>query len=184
VSEHVERHIYSPTTSGTSSADGIIFAGQESAAQSIPGNNLTPPALLQFVKKRKLSIERSELTNQVLLQNRYFFHSHKAQPMSLEQVMAEEDNEDEVDDDVADLEDRRMFDDFLDVTQYEKRMMHLWNSFIKNNVMNPGSSRIPNDDEDGDDQDSNDEDGNDEDGNGNNEDGNGSDESSSASDAE
>ncbi|GJZ34481.1 hypothetical protein Tco_0580298 [Tanacetum coccineum] len=46
-------------------------------------------------------------------------------------------------------------------------------------VMNPGSSRIPNDDEDGDDQD-----GNDEDGNGNNEDGNGSDESSSASDAE
>ncbi|GJY01135.1 hypothetical protein Tco_0359287 [Tanacetum coccineum] len=46
-------------------------------------------------------------------------------------------------------------------------------------VMNPGSSRIPNDDEDGDDQD-----GNDEDGNGNNEDGNGCDESSSASDAE
>ncbi|GJU16464.1 hypothetical protein Tco_1144430 [Tanacetum coccineum] len=46
-------------------------------------------------------------------------------------------------------------------------------------VMNPGSSRIPNDDKDGDDQD-----GNDEDGNGNNEDGNGSDESSSASDAE
>ncbi|GJV39456.1 hypothetical protein Tco_1417896 [Tanacetum coccineum] len=46
-------------------------------------------------------------------------------------------------------------------------------------VMNPGSSRIPNDDEDGDDQD-----GNDKDGNGNNEDGNGSGESSSASDAE
>ncbi|GKE91203.1 hypothetical protein Tco_1572298, partial [Tanacetum coccineum] len=46
-------------------------------------------------------------------------------------------------------------------------------------VMNPGSSRIPKDDEDGDDQD-----GNDEDGIGNNEDGNGSDESSSASDAE
>ncbi|GKA68938.1 cysteine-rich receptor-like protein kinase 8 [Tanacetum coccineum] len=43
--------------------------------------------------------------------------------------------------------------------------------------MNPGSSRIPNDDEDGDDQDSNDEDGN-----GNNEDGNGSNEPSSASD--
>ncbi|GKE61832.1 hypothetical protein Tco_1512199, partial [Tanacetum coccineum] len=39
-------------------------------------------------------------------------------------------------------------------------------------VMNPGSSRIPNDDEDGDDQD-----GNDEDGNANNEDGNCSDES-------
>ncbi|GJV35111.1 hypothetical protein Tco_1407588 [Tanacetum coccineum] len=46
-------------------------------------------------------------------------------------------------------------------------------------VMNPGSSRIPNDDEDGDDQD-----GNDEDGNANNEDGNGSDESLSESDDE
>ncbi|GJS25872.1 hypothetical protein Tco_0486492 [Tanacetum coccineum] len=43
--------------------------------------------------------------------------------------------------------------------------------------MNPGSSRIPNDDEDGDDQD-----GNDEDGNANNEDGNCSDESLSESD--
>ncbi|GJY59825.1 glycoside hydrolase, catalytic domain-containing protein [Tanacetum coccineum] len=51
-------------------------------------------------------------------------------------------------------------------------------------VMNPGSSRIPNDDEDGDDQDGNDKDGNDKDGNGNNEDGIGSDESSLASDDE
>ncbi|GKD38961.1 hypothetical protein Tco_1259168 [Tanacetum coccineum] len=46
-------------------------------------------------------------------------------------------------------------------------------------VMNPRSSRMPNDDEDGDDQD-----GNDEDCNANNEDGNGSDESSSESDDE
>ncbi|GKD29006.1 hypothetical protein Tco_1239784, partial [Tanacetum coccineum] len=46
-------------------------------------------------------------------------------------------------------------------------------------VMNPRSSRMPNDDEDGDDKD-----GNDEDGNANNEDGNGSDESSSESDDE
>ncbi|GJU05382.1 ribonuclease H-like domain-containing protein [Tanacetum coccineum] len=99
VSEHVERHIYSPTIAGTSSADGIIFAGQESAAQSIPGNNLTPPALLQFVKKRKLSIERSELTEYPSIDAKW--------PMALEQVMAQEDSEDEVDDDVADLEDRR-----------------------------------------------------------------------------
>nr|GEX66160.1 hypothetical protein [Tanacetum cinerariifolium] len=48
------------------------------------------------------------------------------------------------------------------------------NSYYK--VMNLGSSRIPNDDEDGDDQDCNDEDGN-----ANNEDGNGSDESLSES---
>ncbi|PWA43168.1 embryonic flower 2 [Artemisia annua] len=131
VSEHVEGDIYSPNTAGVSDADGVIFAGQESAAQSVPGNNLTQPALLQFAKTRKLSIERSELRNQALLQKRHFFHSHRAQPMALEQVMAEEDSEDEVDDDVADLEDRRMLDDFLDVTQDEKHMMHLWNSFIR-----------------------------------------------------
>ncbi|GJT37435.1 uncharacterized mitochondrial protein-like protein [Tanacetum coccineum] len=52
------------------------------------------------------------------------------QPMALEQVVAEEDSKDE-DDDVADLEDQRMLDDFIDVTQYEKHMMHLWNSFIR-----------------------------------------------------
>ncbi|GJU49873.1 polycomb group protein embryonic flower 2-like protein isoform X4 [Tanacetum coccineum] len=131
VSEHAERDIFSPDTAVVSGADDVIIAEQESAAQSVPGSNLTQPALLQFAKTRKLSIERSELRNQALLQKRHFFHSHRAQPMELEQVMAEEDSEDEVDDDVADLEDRRMLDDFLDVTQDEKHMMHLWNSFIR-----------------------------------------------------
>nr|GEX80817.1 hypothetical protein [Tanacetum cinerariifolium] len=108
VSEHIERHIYSPKTAGVSSADGIIFGRQASAAQSVPGNNLTPPALL----------------HQALLQKRHFFTLTKLRlpftlvyrhcallamffPMALEQVMAEEDSEYEVDDDVADLEDRR-----------------------------------------------------------------------------
>ncbi|GKA29437.1 reverse transcriptase zinc-binding domain-containing protein [Tanacetum coccineum] len=52
------------------------------------------------------------------------------QPKALGQVVAEEDIEDK-DDDVVDLEDQRMLDDFIDVTQYEKHMMHLWNSFIR-----------------------------------------------------
>ncbi|XP_016484377.1 polycomb group protein EMBRYONIC FLOWER 2 isoform X4 [Nicotiana tabacum] len=66
-----------------------------------------------------------------LLQKRQFFHSHRAQPMALEQVLSDRDSEDEVDDDVADLEDRRMLDDFVDVTKDEKQMMHLWNSFVR-----------------------------------------------------
>ncbi|KAM0071107.1 putative polycomb protein, VEFS-Box [Helianthus debilis subsp. tardiflorus] len=66
-----------------------------------------------------------------LLQKRQFFHSHRAQPMAVEQVFAEQDSEDEVDGDVADLEDRRMLDDFLYVTSDEKKMMHLWNSFVR-----------------------------------------------------
>ncbi|PWA92568.1 embryonic flower 2 [Artemisia annua] len=51
--------------------------------------------------------------------------------MAMEQVLAERDSEDEVDDDVADLEDRRMLDDFVDVSKDEKQMMHLWNSFVR-----------------------------------------------------
>ncbi|CAN6690780.1 unnamed protein product [Malus baccata var. baccata] len=49
----------------------------------------------------------------------------------LEQVLSDQDSEDEVDDDVADLEDRRMLDDFVDVTKDEKKMMHMWNSFVR-----------------------------------------------------
>ncbi|GKV17506.1 hypothetical protein SLEP1_g28005 [Rubroshorea leprosula] len=52
-------------------------------------------------------------------------------PMAIEQVMSDRDSEDEVDDDVADFEDRRMLDDFVDVTRDEKQMMHLWNSFVR-----------------------------------------------------
>ncbi|XP_041021484.1 polycomb group protein EMBRYONIC FLOWER 2-like isoform X1 [Juglans microcarpa x Juglans regia] len=99
--------------------------------QSILGNNLVPPTMLQFAKTRKLSIERSDPRNCALLRKRQFFHSHRAQLMALEQVLADRDSEDEVDDDVADFEDRRMLDDFVDVTKDEKLMMHMWNSFVR-----------------------------------------------------
>ncbi|KAG0484816.1 hypothetical protein HPP92_008683 [Vanilla planifolia] len=51
--------------------------------------------------------------------------------MALEQVFSDHDSEDEVDDDIADFEDRRMLDDFVDVTKDEKQIMHLWNSFVR-----------------------------------------------------
>ncbi|KAI3759548.1 hypothetical protein L6452_07438 [Arctium lappa] len=130
VSECVALDISCPNATGLSSANGISFTGPESV-QSVPTSNLAPPALLQSAKTRKLSVERSDPRNQVLLQKRQFFHSHRAQRMALEQVFAEQDSEDEVDDDVVDLEDRRMLDDFVGVTQDEKQMMHLWNSFVR-----------------------------------------------------
>ncbi|XP_048497041.1 polycomb group protein EMBRYONIC FLOWER 2 isoform X3 [Beta vulgaris subsp. vulgaris] len=99
--------------------------------QSISGGSLAPPAMLQFAKTRKLSIERSDFRNRALMEKRQFFHSHRAQPMLLEQVLSDHDSEDEVDDDVADLEDRRMLDDFVDVSKDEKQIMHLWNSFVR-----------------------------------------------------
>ncbi|XBI86919.1 hypothetical protein VPH35_025067 [Triticum aestivum] len=98
---------------------------------SLNGSNLTPLTVLEFGKTRKLSAERSDPRNRQLLQKRQFFHSHRAQPMAVEQVLSDHDSEDEVDDDIADLEDRRMLADFLDVTKDEKLIMHMWNSFIR-----------------------------------------------------
>ncbi|XP_048499287.1 polycomb group protein EMF2B isoform X2 [Beta vulgaris subsp. vulgaris] len=86
-----------------------------------------PPA----AKSRKLSSERTEPRSSMLLQKRQFYHSHRAQPMALDQVLSDRDSEDEVDDDIAALEDRRMLDDFVDVSKDEKHLMHLWNSFVK-----------------------------------------------------
>ncbi|XP_054809645.1 polycomb group protein EMBRYONIC FLOWER 2-like isoform X2 [Prosopis cineraria] len=82
-------------------------------------------------KTRKMNVDRSDSRNRLLLQKRQFFHSHRVQPMALEQVLSDQDSEDEVDDDIADLEDRRMLDDFVDVSKDEKQLMHLWNSFVR-----------------------------------------------------
>ncbi|KAK6947524.1 Polycomb protein, VEFS-Box, partial [Dillenia turbinata] len=63
-------------------------------------------------------------------------------PMAMDQVPSDHDSEDEVDDDIADLEDRQMLDDFVDVTKDEKLLMHLWNSFVrKQRVLADG--RVP-----------------------------------------
>ncbi|KAG8037247.1 hypothetical protein GUJ93_ZPchr0023g33393 [Zizania palustris] len=97
---------------------------------SLHGSDHSPPAL-QFGKTRKLSANRDDPRNRLLLQKRQFIHSHKAQPMTMEEVLSDHDSEDEVDDDIADLEDRRMLDDFVDVTKEEKCIMHMWNSFIR-----------------------------------------------------
>ncbi|PKI41520.1 hypothetical protein CRG98_038031 [Punica granatum] len=51
--------------------------------------------------------------------------------MAVDQVLSDRDSEDEVDDGIADFEDRRMLDDFVDVTKDEKHLMHLWNSFVR-----------------------------------------------------
>ncbi|CAL9165665.1 polycomb group protein EMF2B isoform X1 [Musa acuminata AAA Group] len=110
------------TTQGSTSND----SGQQAS-----GNNLASQNMLQFSKMRKISDERADPRNRALLQKRQFFHSHRAQPMALEQVFLDRDSEDEVDDDIADFEDRRMLDDFVDVTKDEKQIMHLWNSFVR-----------------------------------------------------
>ncbi|KAI3800061.1 hypothetical protein L1987_35368 [Smallanthus sonchifolius] len=129
VSERMDCEIYSPREGVSSAAADIIFSGPEPAFPSIPGSSSAPTTLRRLARSRKLSNEGYNARNQSPLQMRRFFHARTAQPMALEQVYAEEDSEDEVDDDVADLEDRRKLDEFVDVSQHNKRMMHLWNSF-------------------------------------------------------
>nr|GEV58258.1 polycomb group protein embryonic flower 2-like isoform X4 [Tanacetum cinerariifolium] len=90
----------------------VIFAEQESVAQSVPGSNLTTPALLQFAK-RSYQLRDPNLETKHCCKRITFFTLTELKlsftfPMALEQVMAEEYSEDEVDDDVADLEDRRV----------------------------------------------------------------------------
>lgn len=115
----------------SSNVPGVSIAmaqssGDPECVKSLFGSDPTVPA-----KARKLSVERSDPRNRALLQKRQFFHSHRVQPMALDQVLSDRDSEDEVDDDIADLEDRRMLDDFVDVTKDEKKLMHLWNSFVR-----------------------------------------------------
>uniref|UniRef100_A0A0D9W259 Uncharacterized protein n=1 Tax=Leersia perrieri TaxID=77586 RepID=A0A0D9W259_9ORYZ len=99
--------------------------------KKLHGSDHSPSEFLAFGKSRKLSANRADPRNRLLLQKRQFIHSHKSQPMTFEEVLSDYDSEDEVDDDIADLEDRRMLDDFLDVTKDEKRIMHMWNSFVR-----------------------------------------------------
>eukprot|EP00250_Pteridium_aquilinum_P004987 c1515_g1_i1 orf=609-3044(-) len=82
-------------------------------------------------KHRKSLVERSEARIRFQLQKRQFFHSHTGQPMAIEQLLSDRDSEDENDETIMDLEDRRMLDDFVDVTRDEKELMHLWNSFVR-----------------------------------------------------
>ncbi|KAK9178441.1 hypothetical protein WN943_027631 [Citrus x changshan-huyou] len=105
VAESAQHVPSSFNVAGASNADAQLYTDPE--YQLLSGNNLAAPAMLQFAKTRKLSIERSDSRNRTLLQKRQFFHSHRAQPMAWEQVVSDRDSEDEVDDDVADLEDRR-----------------------------------------------------------------------------
>ncbi|KAJ6814824.1 polycomb group protein EMBRYONIC FLOWER 2 isoform X7 [Iris pallida] len=100
-------------------------------AQLVCGNNPAPTRMLQFAKPRKLLVERADPRNRAPLQKRQFFHSQGAQPLAPEELFSDRDSEDEVDDDIADIEERRMLDDFVDVTENEKRIMHLWNSFVR-----------------------------------------------------
>ncbi|XP_047329033.1 polycomb group protein EMBRYONIC FLOWER 2-like [Impatiens glandulifera] len=132
--EPSDHDIPSPDATGmsTAMAHSHSYADPE-GIQSKAGSNLGPPAMAHS-KSKKSSIERSDPRNRALLQKlqkRQFVHSQRAQPMAQEEVLSDHDSEGEVDGDVADIEDRRRLDEFVDVTKDEKQMMHMWNSFVR-----------------------------------------------------
>ncbi|KAK3124363.1 hypothetical protein QOZ80_7BG0585570 [Eleusine coracana subsp. coracana] len=128
---HVHSYIMesgSPEDVSVGSEDDCVQKDNEHAsadpAHSAHGSNLSQPTVLQFD-------EQADLRNRQLLQKRQFFHSQRSQPMALEQVFSEHDSEDEVDEDIADYDNKRMLDDYVGVSKDEKQIMHMWNSFVK-----------------------------------------------------
>ncbi|XP_065857193.1 polycomb group protein EMBRYONIC FLOWER 2-like [Euphorbia lathyris] len=115
----------------SSNIPGVSIAMAQSSVDFECIKSQVLPVGIHVAKARKLTVERSDPKNRALLQKRQFYHSHRVQPMALEQVLSDRDSEDEVDDDIADFEDRRMLDDFVDVSKDEKQLMHLWNSFVR-----------------------------------------------------
>ncbi|CAD6261377.1 unnamed protein product [Miscanthus lutarioriparius] len=99
-------------------------------AYSLHDGHLSPPRVIQFGKTRRLSVDQFDPKLRQVLRTRQFFHSHKGQQMTVEEVLSNHDSEDEVDDDVADFEDRKMLDSFDGIAIDEKRVMHMWNSFV------------------------------------------------------
>jgi len=130
-----------PRLEGQASAEEEdIPTGVCAAATAAPLDEIGVPliptatARSRVEKNRQVAAERAERTeakNRLLLQKRMFFHSHTAQRMAPEELLADRDSEDELDEDLATLEDRRMLEDFVDVSMDEKEVMHLWNSFVR-----------------------------------------------------
>ncbi|XP_038970727.1 polycomb group protein EMF2B-like [Phoenix dactylifera] len=120
----------SPDTTVVCATTAQASTGND-CAQPVSESSLAPVNALQYPKTQKPCVKRANRRNCSLLQKRQFFHSHGYQPMALEEVLSDQDGEDEMDNDVADIEDRMMFDEFVKMTKDEKQIMHLWNSFVR-----------------------------------------------------
>ncbi|TKY51784.1 Polycomb group protein EMBRYONIC FLOWER 2 [Spatholobus suberectus] len=97
---------------------------------SISEHDHETPAVPQVGNKGKLSIEHYDPKIVARLKKRNFCHSHKYQAMELEEALVDEDSEDEINEEVQEIEDRRKLA-ILDATDNDKRFLPMWNSFIK-----------------------------------------------------
>ncbi|KAL5069305.1 hypothetical protein RYX36_020192 [Vicia faba] len=119
----------SATISGDENAS-IVSNSNPNRVPLISKHDHGTPAGLQIGNTRKLPVEHFDPQNIARLTKRQFYHSHKAQAMSLEEVLSNYDSEDDVDDEVADIEERVKLD-LHPLSKEEKQFMLMWNSFIR-----------------------------------------------------
>lgn len=120
----------SATTSGVANTNIVSNLDPDCVPPVSEHDNGTPSAQ-QAGNTRKLPVEHFSPQMIAQLTKREFFHSHKAQPMSLEEVLSGYDSEAEVDDEVLDIEDRWRLNLHDNATKEEKQLMTMWNSFIR-----------------------------------------------------
>ncbi|XLT67496.1 hypothetical protein HN873_023935 [Arachis hypogaea] len=111
-------------------------SGQSSSRQHASRPEATP---LDFVIRPQSKIHPEEVRVRAKAaaqdqQRMKPFPVEQAKILSLShipEVLSEGDSEDEVDDEVADFEELRRLGNFDNVTNAEKKFMHMWNSFIR-----------------------------------------------------
>ncbi|XP_076895401.1 uncharacterized protein LOC143548009 [Bidens hawaiensis] len=126
--------LYRPTAAGESSAAAAAADAVDGIFSVEPPSTSPGPSVPSTIDPHSARSRRHNARNLSRLEGRVFVHSHTAQPMSLAAVYADADSEDEVDNEIAAIEDIRNLNQLgnaVNATEHQIRMMHLWNTFKK-----------------------------------------------------
>ncbi|KAH1139052.1 hypothetical protein AAZX31_10G183300 [Glycine max] len=108
----------------------IVLNPSQDCVASTSKHDHGAPKVRKARKKDKLPIEQYDPRIVARFEKRQFYHSHKYQPMALEEALLDEDSEDEMNEGAQEIEDRRRLA-ILDAPDHVKEFLSLWNAFIK-----------------------------------------------------
>ncbi|CAE6031421.1 unnamed protein product [Arabidopsis arenosa] len=114
-----------PKTRSSKKTSDILTTTQPAKAEP------SEPKVTRASRRKELYEERCEAKRLEGLKSRQFYHSQTMQPMTIEQVMSNEDSENETDDFALDLNERLRLERLVGVSKEEKRYMYLWNIFVR-----------------------------------------------------
>ncbi|XP_045820159.1 polycomb group protein EMBRYONIC FLOWER 2-like [Trifolium pratense] len=114
----------SATISGVAN-ENVVSNPDPDCVPPISEHDYVTPAVPQADNAAKLDDQ-----SKARLVGRKFYHSHKAQEMSIGEVLSDYDSENEIDPEVEDIEERMRLN-LHDVSKEEKEFMFMWNSFIR-----------------------------------------------------